>query len=175
VTAFDLSPDSVSVAKRRAEVNGLGDRIQFDVRRAGETGYAPGSFDVIIGFAILHHLHEMLPAIFSEIRTLLAPTGTAYFIEPVANSRLLRTIRSVAPVRRHATPDERQLQYSDLELIRNFGFAQVSYDHFHCLSRLQRLIGRRGESTLRSLDRGLLRLAPFLKSWYGVVLMSATR
>ena len=72
VTAFDLSPESVAVARRRADLNGLGGRIRFDVYRAGETGYTAGSFDAIIGFAILHHLHEMLPTIYKEIRTLLA-------------------------------------------------------------------------------------------------------
>jgi 2-polyprenyl-3-methyl-5-hydroxy-6-metoxy-1,4-benzoquinol methylase len=174
VTAFDLSPESVAMAKRRAEVNGFGDRVKFDVRQAGQTGYAPGSFDVIIGFAILHHLHECLPTIYSEIRTLLAPTGTAYFIEPVANSRVLRGLRAVAPVARHATPDERQLQYADLERIREHGFSRVSYDHFRCFARLSRLTGERGETPLRWLDHGLLRVAPFLKSWYGVVVMSAS-
>lgn len=175
VTAFDLSPGSIAVARRRAEVNGLGGRIRFDVRRAGETGYAPGSFDVIVGFAILHHLHEMLPAIFSEVRTLLAPNGTAYFIEPVANSRLLHGLRTVVPVKRYATPDERQLQYADLEQIRNHGFSKVTYDHFHCLGRLQRFVGGRAETFLRRTDHWLLRAAPFLRSWYGIVLMSAAR
>jgi SAM-dependent methyltransferase len=173
VTAFDLSPQSVAVARRRAEVNGLAGRIRFDVRRAGETGYAPGSFDAIIGFAILHHLHEMLPTIYSEVRSLLAPGGTAYFIEPVANSRVLRRIRGLVPVSANATPDERQLQYADLELIRRHGFSGVHYDHFHCLTRLTRMTGGRGETPLRWLDYGLLRSAPFLKSWYGVVLMTA--
>ena len=174
VTAFDLSPESVAVARRRADLNGLGGRIRFDVYRAGETGYTAGSFDAIIGFAILHHLHEMLPTIYKEIRTLLAPGGTAYFIEPVANSRFLRGLRSLAPVPSNATPDERQLQYADLELIKNHGFSRVRYDHFHCLTRLTRVTGGRGEGVLRRLDHRMLRVAPFLKRWYGIVLMSAT-
>src|SRR5262249_14383926 len=141
----------------------------------GDTGYAPGSFDAIVGFAILHHLHDVLPAIYTEIRSLLAPHGTAYFIEPVANSRLLSGFRSVVPVARHATPDERQLRYADLELIRQHGFSQVTYDHFHCLGRLQRFTGERCQTMLRWIDHRLLRLAPFLRSWYGIVVVSATR
>lgn len=173
VTAFDLSPESIAVARRRAEVNGLGGQIRFDVRRAGHTGYPAGGFDVIVGFAILHHLHESLPAIYSEIRKLLTPSGTAYFIEPVANSRLLRGLRALAPVPQYSTPDERQLQYADLERIREHGFSSVTYDHFHCLTRFERIVGGWAAGSLRRIDHGLLRVAPFLKPWYGIVLMSA--
>ena len=74
----------------------------------------------------------------------------------------------------NATPDERQLQYADLELIKNHGFSRVHYDHFHCLTRLARVTGGRGEGVLRRLDHRMLRVAPFLKRWYGIVLMSAT-
>jgi hypothetical protein len=104
----------------------------------------------------------------------LAPGGTAYFIEPVANSRLLRGLRGLAPVPNNATPDERQLQYADLDLIRRHGFSRVSYDHFHFLTRAARLTGGRGEGGLRWADHQLLRAVPFLKRYYGIVVMSAS-
>jgi ribosomal protein L11 methylase PrmA len=67
VTAFDISPLSVAKGQRRAELNGLADRLQFDVFKAGETGYEPASFDIVVGIAILHHLHTILPAVYKEI------------------------------------------------------------------------------------------------------------
>src|SRR5439155_7321293 len=93
VTAFDLSPFSITQAKRRAEAHGLGGRIHFDTLAAGQTGYPRHSYDVVIGFAILHHLHQDLASIYGEIDRILKLDGTAYFVEPVANSALLRALR----------------------------------------------------------------------------------
>jgi SAM-dependent methyltransferase len=173
VSAFDLSASSVAKARRRAEALGLGDRIEFDVRTAGQTGYPPMSFDVIVGEAILHHLHTNLSAIYDELAALLAPTGTAYFIEPVANSRLLQGLRNLVPIRRYATPDERQLHYADLELLKQHGFARVEYKHYYCLGRLRRLTGARLTRSLCWLDHHIQRVAPFLKRCYGVLLVTA--
>ncbi len=174
VTAFDLSPLSVSKARRRAELNGLQDRIQFDVRQAGQTEYAPASFDAVLGSAILHHLHEHLPAIYEEIAHLLKPGGTAYFIEPVANSRLLRAMRRMIPVKSFATEGERQLVYQDLEPLRAH-FSSIEILHFYCLERLHRFLGQRVGKPLRWLDYHALRLFPFLRRYYGKLLVIARR
>src|SRR5437867_1272134 len=130
-TGFDLSPLSVAKAQRRALLNGLADRVQFDAFKAGHTEYASASFDVVIGIAILHHLHTLLPAIYEEISRLLRSSGTAYFIEPVANSGLLRAMRHLIPIKSYATEGERQLIYQDLEPLRKH-FSSVEIEHFYC-------------------------------------------
>lgn len=57
VTAVDLSEESLSVARRRAEVFGLSDRIRFvsaDAERLGE--YVPREpYDLIYSFGVIHH------------------------------------------------------------------------------------------------------------------------
>ncbi len=174
VTAFDLSPVSVEKARRRAELNGVADRIQFDVRKAGQTDYAPASFDVVFGNAILHHLHTLLPAIYAETARLVRPGGAAYFIEPVANSPLLRALRRLIPIKTHATKDERQLVYKDLEPLRAH-FSSVQILHFYCLERLHRVVGQRLRKPLRWLDYHAQRLFPFLQRYYGEVLVIARR
>jgi 2-polyprenyl-3-methyl-5-hydroxy-6-metoxy-1,4-benzoquinol methylase len=174
VTAFDLSPASIAQARRRAQMHGLEDRVRLDVREAGKTGYAPGSFDLVTGFAILHHLHQCLPAIYEEIDALLAPHGAAYFIEPVANSAVLRALRRLIPVKTEATPDERQLTYRDFEPLRRY-FSDVQMYHFHGLERLNRLLGRNGTSVFRWLDSQAQRLFPVLRPYYGIVLVVARR
>jgi SAM-dependent methyltransferase len=174
VTAFDLSPGSVAKARRRAEVQGVADRIQFDVRAAGETGYPRASFDVVTGFNILHHIHWNLPAIYEEIAGLLTPHGTAYFIEPVANSAVLRALRRIMPVPCDATPDERQLLYRDFEPLRQH-FSSVRLEHFYCLERLHRLTGGRGRRLLRWVDHRVQRVLPFLRRYYGLLLVTAVR
>lgn len=172
VTAFDLSPKAIEKARRRAELHGLAGRIRFDVRAAGETGYPPDRFDVVIGSAVLHHLHWILPTVCEEIARVLRPGGTACFIEPMANSALLRFLRPLVPVPLCATRNERQLRYQDLEPLRRRLGPLVLY-HFLCLERLHRLLGERVRLPLRLLDYYALRAFPFLRSLYGEVLILA--
>jgi SAM-dependent methyltransferase len=172
VTAFDLSPESVVKARRRAEVHGLSSRVQVEVAQAGTTDFAPGSFDVVTGFNILHHLHQNLPRIYEEVARLLTPSGTAYFIEPVANSSLLAVLRRLTPVKCEATSDERQLCYSDFEPLHHY-FGSVELDYFHLLERLHRVTGGAGRPPLRWLDHYAQRLLPFLRRYYGRVIVTA--
>jgi SAM-dependent methyltransferase len=175
VTAFDLSPVSVQKARRRAELLGVSDRITFDVRAAGRTGYPGGAFDIVIGQAILHHLHTELDVVYEEVARALTPGGTACFIEPVANSATLRALRAIVPVPTHATPDERQLRYADFERMRQHGFRSVEYRHFYCLGRLKRLLGAWSDRPLRVVDHYTQRALPLLRPCYGVVLVIARR
>lgn len=172
VTAFDLSPMSIAKAQRRAELHGVADRIQFDIRQGGTTGYPSAHFDIVVGSAILHHLHQDLPGIFGEIDRVLKRPGTACFIEPVANSAVLRCLRRLAPVKTHATPDERQLYYEDFAPLRQH-FAQVDFHHFYCLERMHRVLGGWVSDPLRWLDHQAQRWLPLLRRFYGTVLVVA--
>jgi SAM-dependent methyltransferase len=175
VTGFDISAVSIEKAKRRAELMGLSERTQFDVLPAGRTGYPGQSFDIIIGFNVLHHLHMILGEVYAEINHLLTPGGIVYFIEPVANSDLLRRIRRKVPVELVATPDERQLEYRELERVRDFGFCDVTFRHFRFIERLHRIIGDHRRHTLRRLDYHLEKCFPFLRPLYGVLLVGAEK
>ncbi len=174
VTAFDLSPHAIATAQRRAELHGFADRIQFQVSRAGETEYPSSHFDVVIGFDILHHLHTDLAAVYAEIDRLLKPSGRTCFIEPVANSPLLRAWRRRIPVEVVATPDERQLVYRDFDLLQRH-FSQMQCSHFYCLERLHRVFGRSVRLPLRWLDHQAQRFLPALRGLYGYVLVTASR
>ncbi len=174
VTAFDLSPLSVEKARRRAELHGVAGGMSFDVREAGQTGYPAASFDVVVGAAILHHLHTELPTIFRELDRILTPGGTACFIEPVANSPVLRGLRRLIPIKSDITPDERQLFYRDFEPLRAC-FPRLDFHHFYCLERLKRVVGDWASAPLRSVDHYAQRLLPLLKRYYGTVLVVARR
>lgn len=172
VTAFDLSSKAIDRARRRAELHGLAGRIHFDVCAAGETGYPSDRFDVVIGCAVLHHLHMALPEVCEEIVRVLRPGGTVCFIEPVADNALLRFLRPLVPVARYATENERQLRDRDLEpLQRHLGPLVVH--HFFFLERLHRIFGDRFRIPLRRFDHYALRVLPFLRSLYGEVLILA--
>ena len=57
VTAVDLSPKSLKLAKQRAEVFGLSDRIEFynaDAEKLSEV-VPPAPYDLIYSFGVIHH------------------------------------------------------------------------------------------------------------------------
>lgn len=174
VCAFDLSPVAIAKAQQRARLLGLADRIQFQVYRAGETEYPSAQFDVVVGYAILHHLHAILDTVYAEIDRLLKPSGQVCFTEPVAYSPLLRALRRWAPVKVDATPDERQLVNQDFEALQQY-FSNIQATHFYCLERMHRVIGPSMRSPLRWLDHHAQRFLPFLRRYYGAVLLTASR
>lgn len=76
VTAVDLSSESLEVARQRAEVFGLGDRIRFlegDAERLGELLPAE-PYDLVYSFGVLHHTPDPEAALRS-LRPFVAPGG----------------------------------------------------------------------------------------------------
>jgi SAM-dependent methyltransferase len=109
VTGIDISDERVREARRRAAEAGVGDKVRFLVADAHNTGLPDGSFDLIVGKAILHHLD--LEVAVSELRRLLRPGGTAVFAEPLWHNPLLRLGRALTPAAR--TSDEHPITASD--------------------------------------------------------------
>lgn len=76
VTAVDLSDRSLDVAKKRAQVFGMADRIRFIQANVESLGSViePQPFDLIYSFGVLHHTPHP-EAAFRELRRFLAPEG----------------------------------------------------------------------------------------------------
>lgn len=70
VTAVDLSEESLNIARQRAEVYGLADRITFVQANAEKlTEYVPvESYDLIYSFGVLHHTPDPPAAIRQILR-----------------------------------------------------------------------------------------------------------
>jgi ubiquinone/menaquinone biosynthesis C-methylase UbiE len=77
VTAVDLSERSLELARRRAEVYGLADRITFHAADAERLADAvpPEPYDLIYSFGVIHHTPHPETAL-AEIRKVTAPGGT---------------------------------------------------------------------------------------------------
>ncbi|HZX94182.1 MAG TPA: class I SAM-dependent methyltransferase [Myxococcales bacterium] len=146
VTGFDVSPGAISVAKRRAEIDGVSDRVSFICAPLAEAQLPQGSFDVIWFDNILHHVLDELDFVMRKILASAKPGADLICIEPVNLNKTLRKIRFLVPVHTEVTPGERPLEKHDLAVIDNL--VPVRRRHFLFLGRLIRFIlgGYRYES-----------------------------
>jgi 2-polyprenyl-3-methyl-5-hydroxy-6-metoxy-1,4-benzoquinol methylase len=76
VTAVDLSSESLRIARQRAEVMGVADRIDFRQANAEEltSVVADGPYDLVYSFGVIHHTPHPETAL-AQMRALTAPGG----------------------------------------------------------------------------------------------------
>lgn len=171
VTTFDLSPASVEFTRRRAERDGVSDRIRFVVA-AGESLPLPaGSFDLAVGKAVLHHLDPAAGA--AELARVLKPNGRAAFSEPLGMNPLLVLARAHLPYPgKHERGTDRPLTAADVRAWQA-PFGQVQMRPIQLFSMAERALGfGHALPPLRALDRALIRRWPRLGRFcrYGVLL-----
>lgn len=126
---IDISPVAIDIAHRIAEERGLSENTEFHVMNAEALEFPDGSFDVICGTGILHHLD--LERSFAEIKRVLRPNGVAIFTEPLGHNPLINWYRNRTPDLR--TEDEHPLMADDISLARRY-FSSVETKRFHLLS-----------------------------------------
>lgn len=169
VVGVDISESLIRVARKRLTVNGLGGKAAFAVGSAHDLPIEPGSIDVVLGIAVLHHLD--LDASAREVHRVLKPGGRAIFQEPVRDSWLLKTIRRAIPYQApDVSPFERPLTSQELERfaarfsrhrIRPFSLPFVNLTQ--AVPPLRRYI----HESYR-LDGALLKRAPSLHAYSGI-------
>jgi SAM-dependent methyltransferase len=169
VTAVDLSPGMVEVARARQR-HWLPDaEAEFVTAPAENTGLAAGDFDWVVGKWVLHHLD--LSSAAREIRRLMRPDGSGVFIEtsglapPLAFAR--RHLVGRGGIARYGTEDEHPITKPDLAQLGS-EFSRMTVDFpvfvfFHLLDRhvlKWRLegIGRRLNDLDKRVERSDLRL-----------------
>ena len=172
VTGIDISPVAIEIARADAERQGLA--IEFAVMNAESTTFADGSFDLIVGGAILHHLD--LDRAYAELARLLAPGGRAVFIEPLGHNALINLYRKMTPEQR--TPDEHPLLRSDLSHARRaFGHVNVWYYHMLGIGAApftKTPLFRPVLAVLSAMDRALLSIPAIQPyAWIAVLELSA--
>lgn len=183
VVGMDISPELIHVARQRAELDGVTDRVQFqdvDLLQAPPTA---DSFDLILCSAVLHHVDYRV--VLPILRNCLKTGGKIVIGEPIAISPLLRMIRDWLPVERDASPDEKQFDAADIAAIAG-AFDRPEVYYFNLTSRLIRFVPRafdlenapaasRGAVLLMmAIDRWLSAL-PFLRRFYGAVTVVGTK
>jgi SAM-dependent methyltransferase len=79
VIAVDISPAFIAASREKHQAPNLRYEL-FDL--LGDDLHAFGSFDMVCGNGILHHLVLELPRVMTALRTLTNPGGGLAFIEP---------------------------------------------------------------------------------------------
>ena len=176
VVGIDISEEAIRQSTDRAHALGL-DGIQFHEMSAQDLQFEPGSFDVVCGSGILHHLD--LPVAYHQVSRVLNDQGTGVFYEPLGHNPLINWYRRRTPELR--TPDEHPLLADDIQLARRY-FAEVQVSYFHLTTfaayPLRKLPGFRAAVSLFDLlDRGIFGLLPFTRkqAWIAVLTLSRPR
>ncbi len=156
VIAMDVTPGLLDITRRRAELDGVADRVRTvcgDI-----TTLAPEPVDFVLAYAVLHHVPDRLGEIAGAVRRWLKPDGTFIFYEPVRYLPMLEWVRNHSGVSREALdPGERKLTECDLNVIERH-FRSAERIHFNTLSQLGRLIPA-ADRPLRRVDAALRHVA----------------
>jgi ubiquinone/menaquinone biosynthesis C-methylase UbiE len=175
VSAFDISAEAVRKTRDVLALAGLANRCRVAQMGAERLDYPDESFDLSIGFAILHHLD--LELAIAELYRVLKPGGVAYFAEPLGSNPLINLYRRLTP--RYRTEDEKPLDLKALAplLAR---FREVEHTDFYVTAlaavalvylpfgqRLYPVVNRQ----LMKFDDKILRVFPRLGrlAWYTIL------
>ncbi len=89
IVATDLSPNLLRILRGYVTSQNLEDRVACVCTDAMNNYFVPGSFDVVVGAAILHHILDPLQTITAAYDALRSG-GTTFFFEPFEGMALVR-------------------------------------------------------------------------------------
>jgi SAM-dependent methyltransferase len=174
VHAFDISPGSIEVARRRAELHGVADSIEFSVAAGEDLPYDDASFDAVVGKAVLHHLDASLAA--PELHRVMRPGGRAAFSEPLGTNPLIAFARDHVPYP-HKNPRgaDEPLTYDDIRAW-CAPFRTADHHEIELLTAVRRALGiRRPLPALERMDDRLLARWPKLGRWCRYVVLTMAK
>lgn len=178
VTAIDISPKSIELARLRAEAAGVADKIHFQVMDCENLEFPDGTFDAVVGGFVLHHLN--LEKVSAEIKRVLRPNGSAAFIETIGMNPLLMLARATLPgrfgIEKASSDDEAPLNSARIGRITNAFGGEVSISFpkivfFRMGGYLSFLDNTVGRGLLKTLDRIVGAVGMRRASYFGVVVM----
>lgn len=182
VSALDLSPDSLQIARELARREGL--HVDFEEMPAESMRYKDSSFDCIVARDILHHVD--IPLTMREIVRVAKP-GALFVVNEIYSHSITDKVRRSSvvenilyprmrrliygPGKPYITEDERKLSEVDLREITKHLQPRQFEKHFNFL--VTRIVPDRFEFIAKA-DRLLLRLLkPIGRLLAGRVLVSA--
>jgi len=164
VTALDLAPAGLHIARRRAQHNGVDSAVNVSWAVAEQLPFPAGTFDWVVGFGLLHHAD--LAALGPEVRRVLRPGGRALFREPLGTNPLLQFAREHLPYRdKHRSLNEHPLNYTNIARV-GCCFRATRVREFYLLSMISRAVGNMlPSSALWVLDELFIQRLPWVRHW----------
>ncbi|MCB9942224.1 MAG: methyltransferase domain-containing protein [Geminicoccaceae bacterium] len=172
IVGIDISDVAAGNANEEAARRGLGN-AHFMAMNAEEMNFPDGSFDIVFGSAIIHHLD--ISRAYAEIARVLRPGGQAIFVEPLGHNLAINSFRNRTPALR--TPDEHPLLRPDIELARQY-FRDIDLK-FYGLTNLASAfvhdtpLFRPALAALGAVDQILFTIPPLRwQAWYVLIRLS---
>jgi len=178
VEGFDISGKLVKLGMKRAQANGVADRVNLKKAIAEQLDFHSDSFDRVVGISILHHVS--LEEGGRELHRVLKSGGNAFFIEPLGESRFQNWIRNYILRVHHghirSVDAEHPLTYQDINKIGAL-CSRIDVREFQLAEMIARLTGDRITRLLglRKLDEWLLNSFPGLRKYCRLVVITYTK
>lgn len=143
LVSVEISPGQVQLARRRMENH----QLQWDARVGSAyrllDDFEPGTFDLVFGPAVLHHLTENLHDVYRGVQVILRDGGLAVFQEPFNGLKTLRKLRlsltRFVPLDAES-PDERPLTREDIDPLSGL-FSDVHLEYSDVFAKFVRRFG----------------------------------
>lgn len=128
VTAIDISQGMLDIAQQVARHHNVSiETIKMD---GGALNFPQGSFDIIYGANVLHHINTKQSLL--KVKDLLREGGTAAFWDPIAYNPVINIYRKIAYQVR--SPDEHPLRVEDYQFMKeNFREVHAGFFWFFTL------------------------------------------
>ncbi|MDB9760955.1 class I SAM-dependent methyltransferase [Pelagibacteraceae bacterium] len=120
---IDISEISIDKAKKNAKNSNL--QIIYTVDNCENTKFKTGTFDLIFGSGILHHL-DLKKSVY-EINRILKNSGEMIFLEPLGTNPLINFYRKLTPKSRSV--DEHPFVKKDFDFINSL-FKEVTIAYY---------------------------------------------
>lgn len=177
VSAFDISAEAVRKTQEVLAARSLADRCNVAQMGAEKLIYPDESFDIVTGFAIIHHLDLNLAV--PELYRVLKPGGVAYFAEPLGGNPIINFYRRLTP--QYRTEDEKPLNIKKVMPLL-CQFREIEHKEFYLIALISVALtylpfGRRLFPTMNrqmmKFDNVLLSRFPRLgnMAWYTILKM----
>jgi len=175
VQGIDISDVAIEASRADAAAAGVAN-VRYDVANAEAMEFADGSFDLVFGSGIIHHLD--IEKSFSEVRRVLRPSGRALFWEPLGHNVIVNGYRALTPGAR--TPDEHPLLKRDFDTAqRHFGEVSTRFYGLTSLAAVPFAASPMGDTMIKltsGLDRALFRIPGMRwQAWYAMIELSQPR
>lgn len=177
VDSFDISIEAVDSTEKLLKKHDLIKNCTLKKMSVENLDYPDNTYDVVIGFAILHHL-DMHKSI-KEIFRVLKPSGCAYFAEPLSTNPIINIYRKLTP--QYRTTDEHPLDLTEITKY-IIEFKKFEHEEFFFTALIPFIfiylpyLNKYFHSALRPFllfDRIILKYFPYLGkyAWYSILML----